>query len=136
MARKRSADNRTISDDGYVLLWQPDNPSSDIRGYIYEHKFVMETILGRRILKTEHVHHIDENKQNNDPKNLEVVSKAYHRYLHRKSRSRLRLPGEENPEIVCGCGCGITMLKYDIVGRPRKFLSGHNMRKKWQLQLV
>ena len=28
--------------------------------------------------------------------------------------------------IECACGCGITFLKYDSTGRPRRFISGHN----------
>lgn len=43
-----------------------------------QHRFVVEIRLGRPLSTDEHVHHRDENKTNNDPENLEVLSKADH----------------------------------------------------------
>lgn len=40
-----------------------------------------------------------------------------------------RQEGEENPEIVCACGCGIVFLKYDRYGRPRRFYASGHVRK-------
>jgi hypothetical protein len=37
-----------------------------------------------------------------------------------------RLPGEPNPIVVCACGCGSRLRKFDKGGRPREFVSGHN----------
>lgn len=39
---------------------------------IFEHRFVMEKMLGRPLKNTETVHHIDGNKINNNPSNLEL----------------------------------------------------------------
>ncbi len=122
---------RTIASNGYVLIMVgKDHHLADVRGYAYEHRLVAEQKLKRRLLPGEIPHHIDGNKQNNDPANIEVVSSiAEHRLHHRGSKSRLRLPGELNPTIECGCGCKETLLKYDAVGRPRTYVSGHNPRK-------
>lgn len=44
----------------------------------YEHRLVMERTLGRKILRTEHVHHRDGDKTNNAPSNLELLDGRAH----------------------------------------------------------
>ena len=49
----------------------------------HEHRRVAEDILGRPLRKGEIVHHIDGNKLNNSPDNLEILpSQAAHARLH------------------------------------------------------
>ena len=129
MPRKNSAKDRTISSHGYVLLWMPEHHLADARGYVYEHRIVAENKIGRRLERGEIVHHIDGNKQNNAPENIEIVhSIAHHRRQHRQANSQQRNPGEANETISCACGCGQTLQKFDKLGRPRRFVSGHNMK--------
>ena len=45
-------------------------------------RIIMEDYLGRKLLKTEHVHHIDMNPLNNDISNLEVVNGIEHQRMH------------------------------------------------------
>lgn len=54
----------------------------------HEHRAVAENILGRKILNTEHVHHIDFDKHNNDPSNLAVMSRQDHLKLHAEIKSK------------------------------------------------
>jgi hypothetical protein len=42
----------------------------------------MESILGRRLRSDEIVHHKDENKKNNEPGNLELMTRAEHARHH------------------------------------------------------
>ncbi len=50
-----------------------------------EHRVVAELTLGRRLLPTEVVHHLDEDKRNNTPQNLVVfVSQAEHAKFHKE----------------------------------------------------
>jgi hypothetical protein len=37
---------------------------------------------------------------------------------------------EINPVILCGCGCGSELMKFDSSNRPRKHLPGHHVRNK------
>jgi hypothetical protein len=122
---------RTITAHGYVLLKRPAHPAADVRGYVYEHRLVAEASLGRPLRKGEQVHHRNEIRSDNRPENLEVVSGLpEHRVRHRKTDKGLRMPGELNPSVLCGCGCGSMLDRYDSSGRPRRFISGHNMRMR------
>lgn len=48
----------------------------------HEHRVVAEQMLGRPLKRGEIVHHIDGNKHNNVPGNLQVMSQADHLRLH------------------------------------------------------
>lgn len=118
----------TIASNGYKLIRLPNHPYADKRGYVYEHRFIASLKLGRELEEGEIVHHIDGNKLNNAPENLSIEkSRAAHQVKHRKKDKFLRMPGEENPMVFCACGCGKKFHKYDEHGRPRKFISGHNL---------
>lgn len=50
--------------------------------FILEHRLVVEAILGRTLKRTEIVHHIDGDKLNNSPSNLEVMTRYAHTHHH------------------------------------------------------
>lgn len=52
----------------------------------HEHRVVAEQELGRPLRSNEHVHHIDENKHNNDPSNLQVVDAKDHIKHHAQKK--------------------------------------------------
>lgn len=54
------------------------------RGYVRKHIHVMECHLGRRLTKDEVVHHIDQDKRNNDLSNLQLMTNAEHTALHNR----------------------------------------------------
>jgi hypothetical protein len=62
-----------------VLLWAPDHPTriGKTKPYVFEHRLVMETHLGRYLETHEHVHHLDGNRANNDIANLELWTTAH-----------------------------------------------------------
>lgn len=55
---------------------------------VMEHVLVAERALGKLIPKGAEVHHIDENKMNNNPTNLVICpDRAYHALLHVRQRA-------------------------------------------------
>lgn len=71
---------RRIRKNGYVYIRTEDGSE------MLEHRFVMEQHLKRKLSKDEHVHHIDENKENNSIENLTVMSRSEHMRFHAKDR--------------------------------------------------
>jgi hypothetical protein len=61
---------KTIHCMGYIQIKNRKHPHGDHKGYIFEHRLVMEKILGRYLKPEEVVHHIDGNTANNKPENL------------------------------------------------------------------
>lgn len=77
--------------DGYILQYAPWHPFARKGGFVYQHRLVAEQKLGRLLRPGEVVHHIDGDKANNDPENLQVFpSNIEHMRLH--------LPGREYPQ--------------------------------------
>lgn len=56
--------------------------------YIYEHRHVVESLLGRKLSKSEVVHHLDGDRLNNAIDNLEVMSKREHDRLETIKRHK------------------------------------------------
>lgn len=49
------------------------------------HRLIAEKKIGRKLLPGEHVHHIDFNKTNNHPDNLQVMDAREHHILHARA---------------------------------------------------
>ena len=126
---RQGASQRYVTKEGYVRIKLPEHPHATTNGWVFEHIVVMTATLGRVLLPNECVHHKDHNKQNNHPDNLEVLDRAVHAQGHGANPSTRRV-GEENPLILCACGCDTPLSKYDIKGRPRRYVVGHTCRNK------
>jgi len=69
---------------GYIegRIWINDK----IQVQVKQHRWVMEGYLGRPLLATEDVHHINEIKDDNRPENLEIISHGEHTARHNGER--------------------------------------------------
>lgn len=64
-----------VTDRGYILI-----------GNRYEHRRIMDVVVGRRLSRDEVVHHKNGNKSDNRIANLEVLPNAEHSRMHAKAR--------------------------------------------------
>lgn len=66
---------------GYFRTWvADDDPMASMRtknGYVLEHRLVLARKVGRPLRDTESVHHIDGNRENNAPENLQLRQGAH-----------------------------------------------------------
>lgn len=74
----------------------PPHPRRNAKGLYPLHRVLMENKIGRILLPGEVVHHQDEDKENNSPDNLQLLSNSDHSRLHRPKLDKVR--------CVCVCG--------------------------------
>ena len=101
---------------GYFYVYDSKHPlAPKSGGKIYVHRYITSIKIGRWVTIDEVVHHIDENKQNNTPENLEVMTNAEHIMHHHMERGYVSL------ESVCDT-CGVVFNHYQA--RIDKSMSG------------
>jgi hypothetical protein len=66
---------------GHILIYCPNHPNAR-KGYVPEHRLVVERSIGRLLKREEFVHHIDCDPQSNSLENLVVLSCFTHNKAH------------------------------------------------------
>lgn len=91
-----------LNEFGYKMMYLPNHPKADKNGRYRTHRYVVEqnlklddsffTIINnQRVLKDEYVvHHIDENKTNNDSTNLVIYTRGEHTTHHNNEKEIIR----------------------------------------------
>ncbi len=76
-----------VDSNGYKYLREKRHPAS---GYFAEHRKVAEQKVGRPLRPDEVVHHVNHDKTDNRPENLEVLTRSEHVKLHAAERRQRR----------------------------------------------
>ena len=105
----------TIDRNGYRLMLCRSHPFANSSGYVREHRLVMEEVLGRYLTPLEVVHHIDGNKLNNAPENLEL-------FANNSEHLRVELSGKcpkWTPSGVLAIQAGVDKIRKPGPGREK-----------------
>jgi hypothetical protein len=81
-----------IVDSGFPLSSEPPHKYKQITvdgRQVREHRYLMETHLGRKLLPDEHVHHINGDSFDNRLENLQVLTNAEHQRLELELRRKV-----------------------------------------------
>lgn len=74
------------SSRNYISIKVKNHPHANKKGYIYEHRLVMEKKLKRYLRHNEFVHHINGISSCNNINNLKLVSPSEHTAIHNIDR--------------------------------------------------
>lgn len=78
-----------VIDRGYIRIYKPEHPNANGK-YVFEHRLVVEKIIGRYLLTKEESHHINKIKDDNRPENLMAfVSKSAHRRFEKGGKIKI-----------------------------------------------
>ena len=79
----------TYSANGYIFEYAPSHPEAKSRkGYVLQHRLIMERHMGRKLNQNELVHHKNGDTKDNRIGNLEVMSRPGHVRHHKKEAKR------------------------------------------------
>lgn len=87
---------RVVMTSGYVLLYAPDHPHAS-KGYVPEHRVVVEKRLGRILDRGERVHHLNHVRGDNRDENL-ILFPSHSAHIQAEHRNSLNDWHQRNPE--------------------------------------
>jgi hypothetical protein len=73
---------------GYLYFMDRAHPLADAKGRVMHHRHVASVKIGRWLTNEEVAHHVDHDRSNNEPGNLEVMTRAEHSAHHAGGATR------------------------------------------------
>jgi HNH endonuclease len=89
---------KIIKKGDYLYCIVRDHPNRTKNNYVLLHRVIVENDINRLLTSDEIIHHIDENKFNNDLSNLKIMTQSEHQILHKTiglSMVKLKCPSCE-----------------------------------------
>lgn len=86
--RRKGAYKGRVIISGYVYIYSPSHPFKTNHNYVAEHRLIAEGIIGRYLKPYEDVHHIDGDKNNNSPENLQIILHSEHAIISASIKPR------------------------------------------------
>ena len=78
--------------EGYIYIRKPEHPFCNQRGYVAEHRLVVEKQIGRYLQRTESVHHLEKKDNNQAHLLMAFISQSAHK--------RFEMGGSVKPEEI------------------------------------
>ena len=86
--------------NGYVWIYKSKHPFATKRGYILEHRLLMEQKLGRYLRPKEIVHHINHIRNDNKIENLELIKNQSSHYTKHMTGNKIWLGKKHKMETL------------------------------------
>ena len=83
---------RLKTERGYILIYAPDHPYAQSKGYVREHRLIIEEKIGRYLLPNEEPHHLGD-KDDNRPQMLMA-------FVNHSAHQRFEQDGIVKPEEI------------------------------------
>lgn len=83
-----------VTDNGYKQKLNKEG------GYHFEHRKVVEDVIGRKLTSKEHIHHINEDTKDNRIDNLVILTCSEHMKVHQYLKGNGRMTEQEYMEII------------------------------------
>lgn len=120
----------TIDKAGYHSVILYGNDGKHHRFLV--HRLVAMAFIDKNITRNDHVHHIDENKENNTLKNLKIINVKNHQKLHKQKYSYTKIckvcgnefipkPSKRKRAVVCSQECKKQLNELNIEKQKKKY---------------
>ena len=130
----RKQESWKMNSKGYIegRIWLPDGTQIQVK----QHRYIMAGILGRPLKQSEDVHHVNGNKSDNRPENLEVIDHGEHSRITNNARTykrgyKVRLSSaERKARSLRAIAMGLYRLGQAAIAKEKKKKRDRNHRLK------
>lgn len=101
-------EEKKFTANGYNYVFKPSHHRAKQNGYVQEHTIIAEKMIGRKLKSNELAHHKNKIRNDNDEKNLQVMTKKEHNKHHNPRTKHLsgKYYGKHLSHMLDNCICG------------------------------